>query len=74
MRCESCGSVMSTKDIFRTVEIEDGKTMEIIDNLCNSCVGRYVYGADALDSHFYACAEDTGYSIKGFSSRNTNNT
>ena len=39
MKCSSCDGVMSPKEIFRTVEIEDGKTMEIIDNTCNDCLG-----------------------------------
>ena len=73
-RCESCGSVMSPKDMFRTVEIEDGKTMEIVDNLCSTCVGKYVYGVDALDSHFYTCSDITECLISGLAARSTDNT
>ena len=63
---------MSPKEIFRTVEIEDGKTMEIIDNTCNDCLGKYVYGVDALSSHYYVCEDDTECLIEGISHRNTN--
>jgi hypothetical protein len=73
-RCESCSSVMSPKEMFRTVEIEDGRTMEIVDNLCSVCIGKYIYGIDALDSHFYACSDNTEYLIEGISCRNTDNT
>ena len=73
-RCESCGLVMSPKEMFRTIEVEDGKTMEIIDNICSTCIGKYVYGVDALDSHFYTCSDDTEYLIEGISCQNTDNT
>lgn len=73
-RCKSCDCVMSPKEMFRTVEVEDGKTIEIIDTLCSGCIGKYVYGVDALDSHFYACSDDTEYLIAGISSKNSNNT
>lgn len=71
-RCDSCGSVMSPKEMFRTIEVEDGKTMEIIDNLCSVCMGKYVYGIDALDSHSYVCEDDTEYLIEGISHRSLN--
>lgn len=52
-RCESCDCVMSAKDMFRTVELEDGTKKEIIENLCNSCINQYVYAADLLPTHSY---------------------
>jgi hypothetical protein len=50
---------MSPSEMFRVVEVEDGKTIEIMDNTCNECLGKYVYGVDALDSHYYACSDIT---------------
>jgi hypothetical protein len=58
-RCESCGEVLSSNEMFRSVEVEDGGTIEIMDNICNVCLGKYVYGVDALDHHFYACSDLT---------------
>lgn len=58
-RCESCGEVLSSNEMFRSVEIEDEVTIEIMDNICNTCLGKYVYGADKLDASNYACSDLT---------------
>ena len=55
-RCASCDSILTPSEMFRTVEVEDGKSIEVIDPFCNSCLSKYVYQVDALDHHFYACS------------------
>lgn len=59
MRCKSCDSVLTSSEMFRTVEIEEGKTIEILDDICNTCLGKYVYGVDKLDTANYACSDLT---------------
>ncbi len=52
-RCESCDSPLEPHEMFRTVEVEDGKTVDIVDNTCNNCLHQYVYAADLLPTHEY---------------------
>jgi len=69
-RCSSCDSVLTSSEMFRNVEVEDGRTVEIVDNTCNACLSKYVYGVDFLDSRFYACSDITECLISGISFRN----
>lgn len=62
-RCSSCDTPLESYEMFRTVEVEGGKTIEIIDNFCNSCKGKYVDRVDELDTHDYAFEYDTEYIV-----------
>jgi hypothetical protein len=45
--------------MIREVELEDGSTKMIIDDWCNSCLGKYVTRVDELDSHSYSFEYET---------------
>lgn len=54
MLCKSCDKVLHSSEMFRTVVLEDGSTIEIIDDFCHRCLDVYIYRADELDTHEYA--------------------
>lgn len=52
-RCESCDKLLSAREMFKTVVLEDGTKKEIIDNFCFACIGTFVQNADMLETRSY---------------------
>ena len=59
MRCCSCGNPLESHEMIREVELEDGSKKMIIDDMCNTCIGKYVTRVDELDSHSYTFEYET---------------
>lgn len=63
MRCVSCNNPLEPYEIFRTVAVEGGKTVDIIDCMCNPCLSMYTSsgGLARLDAHSHAFEYETEY-------------
>lgn len=58
-RCASCNNPLESHEMIREIELEDGSTKLIVDDWCNSCLGKYVTRVDELDSHSYSFEYET---------------
>ena len=50
--CSSCGDIMSSYEMLREIELEDGT--KVPESFCTDCLGRYVHNVEDLDIKDYA--------------------